>query len=49
MPKIQVDLNEQENNIVTKLQEVNEGLSKEYIIKMIISKVQLKERETNAD
>lgn len=47
MPKVQVDLNEYENEVVSKLKEANPHKSKEYIIKMIISKIKLKEVEGN--
>lgn len=43
MPKIQVELNDYENEVVTTLQKANKGYSKEKVIKMIISKVKLRE------
>lgn len=45
MPKVQVDLSDEENEVVSKLKEANKGYSKEKIIKMIISKVKLREVE----
>jgi hypothetical protein len=43
MAKVQVDLNEQEEEIVSTLKKVYPKSSKEKIIKMIVSKVKLEE------
>jgi len=45
MPKVQVQLDDYQNEIVSKLQKSKKGWSKERVIQMIISTVKLREVE----